>query len=159
MNFDKQFEQIGKNREKLLALENEGRYVFHGSMEEIDVLEPRQAEKQNKETGEMEPDGDLAVFATPHADTAIFRSLINAKDVSGESSSGFGMGDNGLHFSTTQNLLDAAKTKRGKVYVLDKAQFSNFEGTQCRSFEDVKPIEVIEVDFNDLPPGIKLIES
>jgi hypothetical protein len=159
MNFDKQFEQIGKNREKLLALENEGRYVFHGSMEEIDILEPRQAEKQNNETGEMESDGDLAVFATPHADTAIFRSLINAKDVTGDSSSGFGMGDDGLHFSTTQNLLDAAKMKKGKVYVLDKEQFSEVEGTQCRSFETVTPIDVIEVDFNDLPPSIKLIEE
>ena len=38
-------------------------------------------------------------------------------------------------------------------------QFSEVEGTQCRSFETVTPIDVIEVDFNDLPPSIKLIEE
>lgn len=158
MNFDKQFEQLGKNREKLLAMEAEGKYVFHGSLESVEELEPRQAENSNKETGEQEKDGEPAVFATPHADTAIFRALVNGRDVDGESSSRFGMGDDGLHFSATQNLLDAARTKRGKVYVLDRKQFQKFEGTQCRSFEKVMPIEVVEVDFNDLPPEIKLME-
>ena len=41
MNFEEnhKFEHPGKNREKLLALEKEGRYVFHGSPEQIEILE------------------------------------------------------------------------------------------------------------------------
>lgn len=157
MDFKKppKIEQVGKNREKLLTLEKEGKYVFHGSPDTIETLEPRQAYNQNKETGEMEKDGEPAVFATPYADVAIFRALINASGVSGESTSSFGINGERLHFSATKNLLDSAKSKIGKVYVLDKQKFQNFEGMQCRSSESNSPIEVIEVSVDDLPQNIE----
>jgi len=157
MDFEKlpKIEQIGKNREKLLSLEKEGRYVFHGSPDIIETLEPRQAYNQNKEAGEMEKDGEPAVFATPYADVAIFRALINANGVLGESTSSFGINGEQLHFSATKNLLDSAKNKIGKVYVLDKQKFQNFEGMQCRSIESNSPIEIIEVGVDDLPQNIE----
>lgn len=140
-----------KNRERLLALEKEGKYVFHGSPDIFEKLEPRQAYNYNKKTDKMEKDGKPAVFASPYADIAIFRSLINAKDVSGDSTSSFGISKGKLHFSATKNLSDAAKNKIGRVYVLDKQKFRDFEGMQCRSLEVNHPIEVIEVSINDLP--------
>jgi len=154
---NKKFELPGKNREKLLALEKEGKYVFHGSPEQIEILEPRQAEKINKKTGEMEKYGEPAIYATVYAETAIFRALINAKDVIGDSESSFGMNESGLHFSTTKNLLEAAKKKVGKVYVLDRQKFSNFRGMQCESNESITPLDIVEVSFDDLPNNIETL--
>lgn len=157
MDFEKppKFEQVGNSREKLLSLEKEGKYVFHGSPDIIKTLEPRQAYNQNKETGVMEKDGEPAVFATPYADVAIFRALINAKGISGESTSSFGINGEQLHFSATKNLLEGAKSKIGRVYVLDKQKFQDFEGMQCRSTEVNNPIKIIEVSADDLPQNIE----
>ncbi len=161
MDFEKlsKIKQIGKNREKLLALEKEGKFVFHGSSDVIEILEPRQAYNRNKETKQMEKDGVPAVFATPYADVAIFRALINAKNVVGKSMSRFGMDGEQLHFLATKNLLDQANKRTGKVYVLDKQKFKHFKGMQCRSEESIIPIEVVEVSADDLPQNIEIIEQ
>ena len=81
MNFEKPptIERERKNREKLLWLEKEGKYVFHGSPYDISVLEPRQGHNINEETGKIEKDDEPAVFAIFYVDVAIFRALINAK--------------------------------------------------------------------------------
>lgn len=160
MNFEKidNREVMGHNREKLLKLERDGRYVFHGSTEIIGILEPRQAYNKNQETGEMEKDGDPAIFATPYADVAIFRALVNNQRINAKSSSKFGMNDNGLHFSATKNLMENAESAIGRVYVLDKAQFRSAKGTECRSEENIVPIEVIDVSFQDLPPNINILD-
>ncbi len=160
MNFERSREtkKFGEGRRKLLTLEKEGKYVFHGSSDIIQVLEPQQAYNINQETGEEEKDGNPAVFATPNADVAIFRALINSRDVFEDSESKFGMDDQGLHFSATKNLLDSAKGKIAKVYVLDKSKFTSFEGSQCRSEESITPVQVVEVMFEDLPDNIKIIE-
>lgn len=151
-------EQAGENRKKLLALEETGRFVFHGSPDVLSILEPRQATNYNEETGENEEHGGPAVCATTSADVAIFRALINESGVIGDLTSKFGMNDDGLHFSASQNLIDQARLKIGKVYVLDKQKFSHFEGMEERSGEAVVPVEIVEVSFADLPTNIKLIE-
>src|SRR3989338_4210437 len=160
MDFERSREskKFGEGRKKLLALEQEGKYVFHGSHDAIDVLEPRQAYNDNPETGEKEEDGDPAVFATPYADVAIFRALISGKDVPADSESTFGMNERGLHFSATQNLIDNAKGRIAKVYVLDRTKFSQFEGSQCRSTEPITPVQVVEVMLEDLPDNITVIQ-
>ena len=70
MNFDKlpvevipKKEQFENPREELKMLEKTGKFVFHGSLDSIDILEPRQAYNSNKETGQKEADGVPAVFA------------------------------------------------------------------------------------------------
>ena len=161
MDFEKPstIEHEGKNRERLLSLEKEGKYVFHGSPNIMTVLESRQAYNRSKETGNMEKDGEPAVFATPYVDIAIFRALTDTRGVRGESTSQFGIDCDKLHFSATKNILEAAKDKIGKVYVLDKQKFQDFEGMQCRSMETNKPIEAIEVTVDDLPQNIETIEK
>ena len=154
----REIKQFGEGRRKLLALEKEGKYVFHGSPNVVITLEPRQGYDLNKETGKMEKDGEPAVFATPYADMAIFRALINTNDVSEESTSNFGINEGQLHFSATKNLLDQAKQKTGRVYVLDKQKFQDFEGMQCRSDKSISPIEIIEVTTDDLPQNIETIK-
>ncbi|MFA6536927.1 MAG: hypothetical protein WCT18_00835 [Patescibacteria group bacterium] len=156
---DKKLEKKGKNRERLLRMQESGKYVFHGSPIELPKLSPLQAYRRNKETGEMEKDGEPAVFATQFADIAIFRSLINQKDVIGPTSSSFGVDDNGFYSSATANLYEAAKKKIGKIYVFEKSKFGDIVGMECRSTEEVEPLEVIDVYFDDLPTGVKMIEN
>ncbi|PIR94629.1 hypothetical protein COT97_00560 [Candidatus Falkowbacteria bacterium CG10_big_fil_rev_8_21_14_0_10_39_11] len=153
------FETIKSPREQLIEMEKSGHYVFHGSFTpELEFLEPRQAVNQNEETGKMEPDRDPAVFATPYADIAIFRSLINGEGVSGDSTSGFGMSENdNVYLQATTNLLEAAKNKTGYIYVFNKNDFSDFEGTECRAHSQVKPEKIIKVNFIDLPQNIKIL--
>lgn len=158
MNLDEPKEP-SEGRKRLEALEKEGKYVFHGALIDIQSLEPKQGYNQNKETGEMVKDGDPAVFATPYSDVAIFRSLINSENVQGNSTSEWGMADDGkIFFRATQNLLDAAKNKTGKIYVLDKKYFGEVKGTEARSEKNVIPDEVIEVYFVDLPKNIEIIK-
>lgn len=160
MNFDQppKIEQMGEGRRKLLALEKEGKYVFHGSPTEIQELEPRQAYAYDSASGTNENDGAPAVFATAFADAAIFRALINERNVKGDSESGWGLEDDGLHFKSTQNLVDAVRAGlRAKVYVFDKSQFGPDEGMQVRSHGKVIPVDVIEVAMDDLPDNIKII--
>jgi len=106
----------------------------------------------------MEKDGEPAVFATPYAEVAIFRALINNKGVNGSSESSFGLRGGQLNFFSSQNLLDQAKQKIGRVYVLDKQKFSKFTGMQCRSSESVLPIQIVEVTAKDLPNDIKILD-
>ncbi|MFZ2975200.1 MAG: hypothetical protein WA055_01045 [Candidatus Moraniibacteriota bacterium] len=159
MAFEKrqQFERPDKNREKLLALEKEGTYVFHGSPNIIEILEPRQAAGHNEETDEWEEDGTPAVFASPYADCAIFRALIYGEDLDNE------MGINGdqLHFIADKELIARAKGKVGKVYVLDKSKFepNSFRGMDCRSEEKIVPLDVVEVTIKDLPENIEIINN
>jgi hypothetical protein len=153
-----QKEQISKNKERLLTLEKEGKFVFHGSLYTLEKLEPKQAKGYDNKTEKTEKDGAPAIFASPYVDVAIFRALINEKTTSEDSSSGFSINDsNKINFYTTQNLLDISKGKVGEIYVLDKKEFDNFEGTQCRCEKAIIPIEVISVTTEDLPRNIKII--
>ncbi|MDD3435201.1 MAG: hypothetical protein PHY76_01785 [Patescibacteria group bacterium] len=144
-------EKISEAREKLLRLEKEGNFVFHGSLDVLEELSPRQAYNKNK------PDGEPAVFATPYADVAIFRALINTRYINENASNSFDLENDSLKFKASKNLLDHAKEITGKVYVLNKKDFVDFIGMECRSPQSVEPVEVVDVSFEDLPTGIELI--
>lgn len=51
------------SKELLEQLQKTGEFVFHGSPQKLDQLEPRQQTHINRETGKMEPDGKPAVCA------------------------------------------------------------------------------------------------
>ncbi len=156
-------------KERLLQLENEGGYVFHGSPEgDLKVLSPRQGKHVpdlNKPT-ESILDGKPAVSATPYAELAIFRAIINRKNVSFGHTSGFGTSEDGeKHFSvSSKEVLEVVKEKKGFVYVFDKKEFepynrdgvTNNKSMEWRSYAASTPIEIIEVSSNDLPPKNKI---
>ncbi len=146
----------GRGRERLLSLQQKGEYVFHGSPEMIDSLTPKQAYKEN-----MEEDGKPAVCASPYADIAIFRALVNSRGINENeiSTSRFGVSGDDLHFSTTENLFETAKEKVAYVYVFKKDLFEDFNEMECRCYEEIKPLEVVKVTFDDLPDNIGSIEG
>jgi len=160
MNYEKslKIEKIGKNREELLALEKEGKYVFHGSPNIIEVIKPHQAGGHSDTTGKWELDGKKpAVFASPYADCAIFRALIYGKEF--ENSIGID-NDNQLNFTASRELIERAKNRTGRVYVLDKTKFApaTFRGMDYKIEKSITSLKVIEVTYEDLPGNIKIIE-
>lgn len=152
-------------REKLAQLEASGAHVFHGSPEgNLEALEPRQGRHvpDLAKPEEDIPDGDPAVSATPHADLATFRAVINGKNVPFPHTSGFGTdGAGAKQFRVSSaRVLDEAAGKKGFVYVFDRKDFVPYsrdgEATErsmeWRAAQTVKPLEVVEVTHEDLPP-------
>jgi hypothetical protein len=150
--------------QKLLDLEKTGNYVFHGSSRgDIEFLEPRQARyvpDMSKPT-ESALDGEPAVCATPHAEFAIFKAIINRENVPFAHRSGFGFHEDEKYFGvSSKEVLAAVTGKKGFVYVLDRNSFKPYSRTgqatersmEWRSYGEIKPMEVIEVSSDDLPP-------
>lgn len=148
--------EISENLRLLHELEATGEYVFHGSsVSDVAELEPRQP--KNKKDGVMQNHGEPSVVATPYADIAIFRSIVFMD------STGFGVGEDGPEFRSSQTALDAARYVTGYVYVLPKSNFKPLEGNEeemdWRADTSQTPSQIIEVSFKDLPEGIKIIQS
>lgn len=151
------------SKEKLLQLEEAGLHVFHGSPDgDIEVLEPRQGHHVPDLTKPAEalPDGEPAVAATPHSELATFRAIINRKNVPFSHNSSFGITDGEKTFRvSSQEVLDAAKGKKGYVYVFDKKDFKPYDrkgqprpdSMEWRSHTSVKSLDVVEVTSDDLP--------
>lgn len=142
-------------------LEKTGKYVFHGSpFGGIDTLVPKQGRHfpNPKDSEEFILDGDPAVSATPYAEFAIFRALIN-KNNTPNVRSGFGFNNKEKEFRVSnQKVLDDIKDKKGFVYVFDKNHFEPYsrngkahEGNmEWRAYKEVKPKEITEVQYDDL---------
>lgn len=154
---------MNKGREKLEEMEKTNNYVFHGSpFANIDILIPKQGKHfpnfQNSE--EYILDGEPAVSATPYIDFSIFRALINRENVSFPFRSGFGFDKNNQkEFRVSvKEVLEEIQNKHGYVYVFSKSDFQPYsrdgkthEGNmEWRAYKEVKPKEIIEVNFNDL---------
>ncbi len=145
------------NTEKLKEYEKQG-YLFHGSPDKISVLKPIQPFSYDEKLGKMVEHGNPSVVATSFLNVSVFRSIVNRKNAPDEHDSAFGNGSNGLNFKASSKTLDQAKNKKGFVHVLDKKGFERFSGMEWRSKEEVKPIDIIEVSFDNLPENIELIK-
>jgi hypothetical protein len=157
MEFEREIKKQGK--ELLHSLEQEGRYVFHGSPYVIDKLEPRQAESFNRDIDENENDGNSGVYATPYADLAIFRALINDHNCDLEYYSSFGTDDSGdLVFRVSEEALKEIENKTGYVYVLNKDDFPPSDKPELKSGLAISPLNKIEVLYADLPENIEIIK-
>jgi len=153
------------SKTELKKLEESGEFVFHGSALKLDILEPQQAYTFSKTEKKMIKDGEPAVAATPYADIAIFRAIINSENVSGKHWSNFGASiQNGavlLEFGATKNTLEQAMGKKGYVFVLYRKDFLPKSGHQksmdWRCGIKVKPVRAIAVTSEDLPAEIKIV--
>lgn len=150
--------KIEQGKEVLMGLEREGLYVFHGSTELLQELEPRQAKIWNKDKKEMIEHGEPSVVATPFAEIAIFRSVISNKIKSndGKHYSAFGSDGQKPFFETTPKMLEQSKDAVGYVYVFKKEDFTKLSPMEWRSSKKLKPVRTFEVNFQDLPENIKL---
>lgn len=150
---------MSNNKKTLLELEKTEKYVFHGSSDKLEELEPRQGYNYNKELNKMVEDGEPVVSAAPYVEIAIFRAIINNDNAPKNHKSGFRYSNNELSFRAPQETLDQIKNKRGFIHVLDRNDFIRVPGMFWRSDHVVKPAEIIEVDYNDLPEKIEIINE
>lgn len=148
---------LSPEKQELLAMEKEGRYVFHGTAVDVDLLHPQQA--IDTERG---PDGEPAIFASPAADFAIFHAIITKQNFPQRliAESGAITNDGvsfelkfGLPRGALEGLTDSAS---GFVYVFDKNKFTQIEGRPAEyiSRVPVQPLQKIKVLKRDLPDGI-----
>lgn len=140
-----------QERTRLRRLEDEDKWVFHGSPYKVEIFEPRQAYQYPKDK-EPEPDGDPAVFASPCADIAIFMSIINKENAPLGYDSVFGTNEKGeVTFKATEKTIAQLHNVNGYVYVFDKTKFSPLSTIQSISHMPVAPDEIVVVSEKDLP--------
>lgn len=144
-------------RLRLHQLENAGIWVFHGSEDKIDELEPRQA--YNTKDGKKVEDDEPAVHASPMVDIAIMMAIINIKNCPRGFNSGFEYrkGKLILHASK-ESLVQLENDSFGYVYVLPKKDFKPRGIIQSISYAKSRPYEIIKVKKIDLPE-IEIRES
>lgn len=150
--------KVETGKESLMALEKEGAYVFHGSTELLEELEPHQAKIWDKDKKEMVKHGEPSVVATPFAEIAIFRAVISNKIRAddGQHYSAFGSDGNEPFFETTPSVLKKARDAIGYVYVFKKNDFEKISPMEWRSKKNLRPERIFEMHFEDLPQNIKL---
>lgn len=150
-------EKIQSGRELLKNLEAEHAFVFHGSENpNISKLEPRQAYTMVE--GQRVEDEKPAVHASPLSDIAILMALINRKNCPNGFDSGFQSNQEGkLIMHATQEALDQLTSdSRGYVYVFSKDVFTPRGRTQAVSYQEVKPLQIVEVTKGDLSEEIEV---
>ena len=144
-------------RQKLAELEKTGLYVFHGSGEDLERLDPRQAMDTVRGA-----DGDPAVFVSPAAGYAIFMAVAAPL---GHTSAGATFDEHGVYtlgFSATQEVLDRLKNgASGWVYVFENKGFVQHDDSpvEFKSHEAISPVMKIRVTEHDLPAIILKIEK
>lgn len=141
-----------------------GRYVFHGTGEDIDALEPQQAHTYVE--GVRQNDGPAAVFASSSADYAIFFAVMSRKNCPlGRKASvaDFEFKDDTyrLHFRASAGTLSQIDDSSfGWVYVFDRTQFHLRQegGIEYANRQPVKPLKKFKVTRKDLFGPIKTLE-
>ena len=153
---------MSENKKRLLTLEAERKFVFHGSALKIEELEPRQPMICKERLKKEIKHGNPCVSATSSADIAIFRAIINKHNfpfIDYQSSFGLDEKEDEYYFNTTDKVLSRVKGKIGYVYVLSIKNFKKFSNIEYRSENPEKPIEIISIDYNDLSDNIKIINK
>lgn len=145
-------------RKRLLKLQKEG-FLFHGSPYKVSVLKPNQPVNFDIKKGKNILHGKLSVAATPYADIAIFRAVVNKKNFPLQNkgyASQFGLDKDTkkLYLATTSRVLDSMSKQKGYVYIFSKNQFSKHSLWEWRSPEKVKPLKVVRVGVSDLNKSI-----
>jgi hypothetical protein len=154
---------MSPERKQLQILEMSGQYVFHGTGEDITVLEPQQAYK--RVAGEREKDGPAAIFASSSADYAIFFAVISKKNcplgrrasVADSEVKGDGYK---LKFKASENTLSQLDdASSGWVYVFDRSQFFIRQegGIEYANRSPIAPLKKIKVTRKDLPTEIEVV--
>jgi hypothetical protein len=139
-----------KKSSELIELEKEDRFVFHGSGQKLEKLEPRQA--HTVIDGAYAPDGEPAIFASQFIDYAIFMALINQVTCPQGSRSRCGYENDKLVFGASRHTLDQLNdSTKGYVHVFNRVDFTLRGVSEWMCLKHIEPIKIIEIcraDFN-----------
>ena len=156
---------MSPEKQKLIELAKTGKYLFHGSGDDLEILEPRQA--YNIINGEKIPDGEPAVFASRFPDYAILMAIINHKNcpkknygIIAKVGSEENEGRYKLKFGANRKALEQLnENSSGLVYVFDKSLFKQRYAGEYISYNLINPTEKIQVKKRDLPENIEIFEE
>lgn len=139
----------------LRELEESGKYVFHGSGNEIEKFEPRQA--YNFRDEKFTPDGDPAIWASPHFRYALFMAVVSDANCPDGFHSGAGSRTGELQFRATQKTLDQLRPdSKGYVYVFNKSEFTKRDENEYFSKMTREPVERIVVRYSDFDMPVEI---
>ena len=142
---------------KLLFLEKQVEYVFHGSPFQLAKLEPKQA--FDYRSGSQIKDGAPAVFASTLLPYAIFKALINpvnCRTCFFLSSCTYKNGE--LHFAASQDTLTHLNSMtRGYVHILNRSHFYQRGDNEWLRHGSVKPAAIFEVRLSDFHGDIEVL--
>jgi hypothetical protein len=142
-------------KEEILDLEKQGDFVFHGSPNKLEYLEPRQAYTWKNDI--KTEDGKPAVFASKYSDIAIFMALINRENIKANFRSGYGFQDDKHEFRLSKETKDKLFNLKGYIYVFNKNDFEQRNSVEYVSYKIVKPIKILEINESFLPKDINFI--
>ena len=115
-------------------------YLLHGSPNLLNCLEPRQAQDDETEDGNL-----VAVYATKNLTVAVFKGLIHGKGDSYRT---------GWTWSDSEKRLygENIRLAKGYVYILDPVGFQpNAEDPdEFFSLTPIIPLQRVEVTYQDL---------
>lgn len=156
----KQFPEISQNVFDFRAIKDLGILVttlgeiirtenllMHGSPTQQNILEPRQANDLDRESGNR-----LAIYATDNPERAIFHAILNAEYLKTKFNSfvtGYSSAEDGsLEFKVTENIMglveegDVEIFCDGYIYLLTRESFTLSEGdaSEYQSNEAVTPL-------------------
>lgn len=139
---------------QLRALEESGKYLFHGSGAVIEKFEPRQA--FNYKDGVQIPDGLPAIFASPILDCAIFRALFSKANFPQGSYSAWSWDTSGVIIfkATKKSLAELRDDMQGHIYVFDRADFTKKNMADWICHEQIVPVMAFIVTRLDFTPTI-----
>lgn len=155
-----------ESKKRLLELEKIGEYFFHGSPNEVEIFEPRQSHNDIK--GNLVPDGEPAVSASPSVDYAVFMAIFNLENcpkgftsrVNVSSDTEFAETFQLSYLATKEALEQLNDDSTGWVYVFNKKDFPFKKGpAEYRSLVHVEPLERLLVKREDLPEVSEFVAS
>lgn len=142
---------------RLLFLEKQFEYVFHGSPFRLEKLDPKQA--LDYRFGSQVKDGPPAVFASHLLQYAIFKALINpvnCRTCLFKASINCNNGE--LHFAASQGtLIHLSAMTRGYVHVLPRSAFFQRSDNEWLRHGSVRPVAVFEVRLADFHGDIEVL--
>lgn len=128
--------------------------LLHGSAQNLDVVEPRQANDAAKKSGNKN-----AVYAVSDPVLPIFYAIKNKEKINGKVQSGFDnnleTGEKEYEFVVPKEALEKGPWTSGVIYIFDRSQFqqeANDEGelgSEWTAEAKVKPLAKLEVGLED----------
>jgi hypothetical protein len=148
--------------QQLKRYEATGKYLFHGSGADLDMLVPRQATDYIE--GAQVADGKPAVYATPHLAYAIFMAVMNERSCP----AGFHCRAKVDASEKPEKLLLSVSKKTmkqiekdayGYVYVVPRGSLTKRSPGEYVTYMPVEPVAKIKVTARDLPGDIALFDD
>lgn len=143
--------------QELKKFENSGKYLFHGSGIELDILEPNQAFNFIK--GKKIKDGRPSVHATHFYKIACFMAIMTKINFAEYLNFGYIWSDNEVYYQVdrkTLNKINKSRSMIGYVYVLKKDNFFQRNETEWIATSEIKPYKKIRIGKSLLPKNIEI---